>query len=182
MSQKKLIWLDLEMTGLNFETDFILEIATIITNDSLEIIAVGPSFVIHHPEEVLLAMDDWNKNQHTKSGLWQKVLDSTITLQQAEQQTLAFVKQYCTFQDAPLCGNSIYQDRSFLRRHMRELAAFFHYRIIDVSSVKELVRRWYPHNSNVYFKKAENHRALDDVYASIEELKHYRKHFFIGMD
>lgn len=182
MTQKNLIWIDLEMTGLDYEQDKILEMATIVTNDNLDIIAVGPHFVIHYDESVLLAMDDWNKTQHAKSGLWQKVLESTTTLKEAEEQTLIFLKKYCVAQESPLCGNSVYQDKAFIRKSMKDLLLFLHYRIIDVSSVKELVRRWYPKTPHAYFKKAEVHRALDDVYGSIAELKHYRKYFFIAGD
>jgi len=179
MTQKNLVWLDLEMTGLDVGKDTILEIATCVTTDNLEFVAQGPAYVIHQPEIVLQSMDDWNKNQHAKSGLWEKVLVSFVTMRQAEIQTLAFLKQYCEQHSSPLCGNSVYQDKAFLKKYMPELHAFFHYRIIDVSSIKEVVRRWYPDNEHTFFQKTEAHRALDDVYASIEELKHYRKYFFV---
>lgn len=174
-----LFWLDLEMTGLRPDVDGILEIASVITDNNLEFVAEGPSFVIHQSEEVLNLMDAWCVNAHGKSGLTEKVRASTITIAQAQEQTLEFLRQYSQPNSVPLCGNSIYQDRAFLRAHMPELEAFCHYRIIDVSSIKEVVRRWYPKSPYTKFIKVENHRALEDVYASIEELKHYRKHFFI---
>ncbi len=173
-----LFWIDLEMTGLDPDRDTIIEIASVVTQSTLEFIAQGPSFVIHQPDSILDAMDDWNKNQHRKSGLWSQVQASTVTLPQAYEATLAFATQYCRPRITPVCGNSVYQDRAFLRRLMPELDRYFHYRIIDVTTVKELVRRWYPKDKCVYFEKSTDHRALSDVYASIEELKHYRKHFF----
>lgn len=174
-----LFWLDLEMTGLRPNVDKILEIASVITTNELEIVAEGPTFAIYQPEEILGLMDEWCTNTHTKSGLVEKVRTSTVTVAHAEEKTLEFMAEYCQAQSTPLCGNTVYQDRAFLRNYMPTLEAFLHYRIVDVSSVKEVVRRWYPHSPFIHFKKAENHRALEDVYASIEELKHYRDHFFI---
>jgi oligoribonuclease len=176
---KRLIWIDLEMTGLNFETDTILEIATIITDSQLNIIAQGPTLAIHQPDDVLAAMDKWCTHQHAKTGLTQQVKDSTTTMSEAEEQTLAFVREHCKEKKAPLCGNSIWVDRVFMQYHMPTLSAFFHYKNIDVTSIKELVKDWYPNNPATDFKKSENHRALEDIVASIEELKHYRKNFFI---
>lgn len=171
-------WIDLEMTGLDSDRDTILEIASVVTRSTLEFVAEGPSFVIHQPDTILEGMDDWNKNQHSKSGLWAQVQASTVTMQQAYEETLAFAKQYCKPKTTPVCGNSVYHDRAFLRRLMPELDRYFNYRIIDVTTVKELIRKWYPKDKCIYFEKSTNHRALSDVYASIEELKHYRKHFF----
>lgn len=174
-----LFWLDLEMTGLEPEKDVILEIASVITDNQLDFVAEGPSLVIHQPTDILEAMDDWNQKHHRASGLYDEVQTSKTTLQDAYSQTLSFAQKYCKPHTVPLCGNSVYNDRAFLRRFMPELDRIFHYRLIDVSTVKELARRWYPENPHIYFKKDSNHRALQDVYHSIEELKHYRKYFFI---
>jgi oligoribonuclease len=179
-SSKYLVWLDLEMTGLDSSSDVILEIATVITTSQLEVVAEGPVFAIHQSEELLSLMDAWNVRQHTASGLIEKVRQSIISVQEAQKRTLDFLTLWCAPQTAPLCGNTIYQDRSFLRSYMPDLNSFFHYRIIDVSSIKELVARWYPENPQVFYKKPEVHRALDDVYASINELQHYRTHFFMA--
>ena len=174
-----LVWLDLEMTGLNPQQDAILEIATIITDNNLDIVAIGPDIVINQPDSILAYMDDWVSKTHKKSGLTEAVQRSRVTIYEAQEQTLEFIKHYCKAQTAPLCGNSIYQDRAFLRSYMPELESYLHYRIIDISSVKELIRRWYPTDANKGFKKPENHRALEDVQYSIAELAHYRKNFFI---
>jgi oligoribonuclease len=174
-----LVWIDLEMTGLQPETDTILEIATVITNNDLEIIAEGPNFVIHHTEEVLARMDEWNTTQHTSSGLVQAAKESTISLEYAEAETLYFLKQYTKRRMSPLCGNSVWQDRLFIQRYMPQIDDFLHYRIIDVSSVKEVIRRWYSGNPQEKFIKPENHRAHEDILYSIAELKHYRTYFFI---
>jgi oligoribonuclease len=179
-SEKNLVWIDLEMTGLNADIDVILEIATIITDDQLNVIAKGPSFVIHQPEENLQVMDEWVRNIHTQSGLLEKVKNSSIPLSQAAQATLAFIEQYCVKQKSLLAGNSVWQDRAFLRKYMPEIIEFLHYRIIDVSSIKVLVRNWYPSSPYKDFKKSDNHRALEDIEESIKELQHYRKHFFIS--
>lgn len=174
-----LVWIDLEMTGLNPERDVILEIATIITDNQLNIIAEGPSFVIHHPESVLNHMDEWCIKQHGKTGLTDQVIKSEIKLEKAYQDTLTFIKQYCAPRTGVLAGNSIWVDRQFLVKYMPEIVQHMHYRLIDISSVKELIRRWYPHNSHIEFKKDDNHRALEDVRGSIKELEHYRKYFFV---
>lgn len=175
-----LVWIDLEMTGLNAEHDFILEIATIITDSQLHIIAHGPDLVIWQPEQILNNMGDWSQKKHTQSGLIDLVRASTITLDQAAQQTVDFIRTYCNPHKAPLCGNSVWQDRIFLHKHMPSVLDFLHYRIIDVSSVKELVRRWYPDSQYANYKKKESHRALEDIVESIEELRCYREQFFIG--
>ena len=173
-----LVWLDLEMTGLIIATDVILEIATMITDGNLNVIAEGPSFAIHQPEEKLTGMSKWCQTQHGKTGLIEAVRQSTISLQHAEEQTLAFIKQHCPPGTGVLSGNTVWQDRVFLDKYMPSISNYLHYRIIDVSSIKELVKRWYPDNKNIEFKKSDRHRALSDVYESIEELKHYRRSFF----
>lgn len=175
-----LVWLDLEMTGLVIATDVILEIATVITDKDLHVIAEGPSLVIHQPEEKLVAMGKWCQDQHGKTGLIKDVRNSTVTLQEAEEKTAAFIKQYCAPSTGILSGNTVWQDRVFLDKYMPLISSYLHYRIIDVTSVKELVKRWYPDNKNIEFKKSDRHRALSDVYESIAELQHYRKNFFIS--
>ncbi len=171
-----LIWIDLEMTGLDTASDTIIEIATVVTNSSLDIIAEGPSLAIARPKELLDGMDDWNQRQHGRSGLIDRVLKSEVTAEQAEQRTLDFLKHYVTDQESPMCGNSICQDRRFLAREMPTLEAFFHYRHIDVSTLKELVNRWAP-NLNKGLKKSATHLALADIHDSINELRYYREHF-----
>jgi len=173
----RLIWIDLEMTGLNTDTDSIIEIATVVTDAQLEILAEGPVHAIGQPLARLEAMDDWNRNQHQKSGLWLRVLESTITLEQAQSDTLAFLQHWCDPGRSPMCGNSICQDRRFLYRQMPLLEAFFHYRNLDVSSLKELAKRWAP-SIAAGTKKTAAHTALSDIYDSIAELRHYRQ--FMG--
>ena len=180
MGQKKddnLIWVDLEMSGLDPNHDKILEIATIVTDSHLNTLAEGPVLVIHQPNEVLHTMDDWNHDHHTKTGLIDKVKSSTVTEAQAQEQTLDFLKQYLPFGASPMCGNSICQDRRFLYQHMPKLEEFFHYRNVDVSTIKELVRRWKPSVLDLV-KKAGKHVALDDIKDSIAELQLYRKEVF----
>lgn len=179
ISDKKLVWLDLEMTGLNADYDVILEIATIITDSELNIIAQGPTFVVHQSEGALSVMEDYVRNMHAKSGLTEKVRASKVTLSEAYEQTFAFIKQHCAKHNALLAGNSVWQDRAFLLKYMPDIVRYLHYRIIDISGVKMLVRGWYPTSPYADFKKPESHRALEDVKESIEELKHYRKYFFI---
>jgi len=174
-----LVWIDLEMTGLTPERHVILEIASIVTTKELEIIAQGPSLIIHQPPEALELMDEWPREQHTKTGLLEAVKTSDVTLENAEKQTLDFIQHYCEQGLSPLCGNSVWQDRTFLQKQMPKLLDFLHYRIIDVSSIKELVLRWYPNNPLAEFEKKDTHRALDDILESIEELRHYKKNFFI---
>ncbi|MBE0439904.1 MAG: oligoribonuclease [Gammaproteobacteria bacterium] len=175
-SKNNLIWIDLEMTGLDTNTDAIIEIATLVTNSNLEVVAEGPILAIHQDDVLLEGMDEWNTRQHGKSGLTERVKNSTLTTADAEQQTLAFLKQYVPAGVSPMCGNSICQDRRFMARLMPELEAFFHYRNLDVSSLKELVRRWAP-KVEKSFKKNSSHLAMDDVKDSIRELQHYRQHF-----
>ncbi len=169
----KLVWIDLEMSGLEPERDVILEIATVVTDSHLSSVTKGPDLVVHQPDEVLDNMDEWNTTHHGDSGLTDAVRESSISLEQAEAETISFLKE-CGVEpnQAPLCGNSITQDRRFLYKYMPELSAFLHYRNIDVSTIKELVLRWYD-DVNVP-KKGASHRAMDDILESIEELRYYR--------
>ncbi len=171
--EDNLIWIDLEMTGLDTDNDSILEIATVVTDRELNVLAEGPEFAIHHEEARLLAMDDWNRNQHRKSGLWQRVLDSRVGIGEAEALTVEFLVEWVSPGKSPMSGNSICQDRRFLHRLMPRLERYFHYRNLDVSTVKELARRWAP---EVYrgFTKESTHTALSDVRDSIAELRYYR--------
>lgn len=175
--QQRLIWIDLEMTGLSPERDSILEIATIVTDAELNELAEGPVFAICHSEDTLKGMDDWNREHHGASGLWDRVLDSTFDLRSAELGTLQFLEQWTSPGRSPLCGNSICQDRRFMYRLMPELEGWFHYRNLDVSTVKELAARWAP-QVLAGFTKQNRHEALSDIRESIEELRYYRKHFF----
>ena len=172
-----LIWIDLEMTGLDTDRDGILEIATLVTDKQLNELAEGPVLAIATPLERLQAMDDWNRNQHGKSGLWQRALDSTVTLAEAEAQTLAFLRQWLPERASPMCGNSICQDRRFLHREMPQLEQFFHYRNLDVSSIKELAKRWAPQIMSG-FQNSGAHLAMSDIRDSIAVLRHYRQ--FMG--
>ena len=176
VDKENLIWIDLEMTGLEPQTDLIIEIATLITDKNLNILAEGPVLAIHQSDQVLDAMDEWNTNQHGKSGLTQRVKDSRISEAEAQRQTIEFLQQYVPKGASPMCGNSICQDRRFLANYMPELEEFFHYRNLDVSTIKELARRWAP---DVYngFTKESAHLAMDDIKDSINELIHYREHF-----
>lgn len=171
--EQRLIWIDLEMTGLDTGNDSILEIATVVTDAQLEIMAEGPEFAISHPLARLEAMDEWNRNQHRKSGLWQRVLEQGVSMEEAEQRTLDFLAQWLPANCSPICGNSICQDRRFLHRCMPRLEKYFHYRNLDVSTVKELARRWAPDILNGVRKDAK-HTALSDIHDSIAELRHYR--------
>ena len=176
-ANERLVWIDLEMTGLDTDRDGILEIATIVTDGQLNLLAEGPELAIAHPLATLEAMDDWNRNQHGSSGLWKRVLEQGVALADAEAQTLAFLREWVPAKASPMCGNSICQDRRFMARLMPELEAYFHYRNLDVSTVKELARRWSPAVS-AGFKKESAHTALSDVRDSIDELRHYRQ--FMG--
>jgi len=171
-----LIWIDLEMTGLVPEKDIIIEIATVVTDADLNVLAEGPSLAIHQDNKYLESMDEWNTRQHTKSGLVQRVKESEISVNEAEKQTLDFVMKYVDPDTSPMCGNSICQDRRFLYNYMPKLEKFFHYRHIDVSTLKELAVRWKPDVVSTSFKQSK-HLALSDIYDSINELKHYREHF-----
>ncbi|MDH4559283.1 oligoribonuclease [Pseudomonas sp. BN417] len=171
-----LIWIDLEMTGLNPDTDVIIEMATIVTDSELNVLAEGPTIAIHQSDEILAGMDEWNTRQHGQSGLTQRVRESVISMAEAEAQTLTFLEQWVPKGKSPICGNSICQDRRFLYRHMPQLEAYFHYRNLDVSTLKELAARWAPKVRDGV-KKSSSHLAMDDIRDSIAELRHYREHF-----
>ena len=173
---QNLIWIDLEMTGLSPDQDVIIEMATIVTDSELNILAEGPVIAVHQSDEILAGMDEWNTRQHGRSGLTQRARESRIDTAAAEAQTLAFLEQWVPKGKSPMCGNSICQDRRFLARYMPALEAWFHYRHIDVSTLKELAGRWAPQVRDS-FKKAGSHLALDDIRESIAELRHYREHF-----
>lgn len=178
MSQNKqnLIWIDLEMTGLYPETDSIIEIATIVTDKELNVLAEGPVLAIRQTKQKMDAMDAWNQKHHGQSGLIERVLSSPFSEQDAEEETIAFLKQWVPEGASPMCGNSICQDRRFMANYMPALEAFFHYRNLDVSTLKELANRWAPELTKGFKKKAA-HQALDDVLESIAELKYYRETF-----
>lgn len=171
--EHRLIWIDLEMTGLDTDRDSILEIATVVTDAQLEVLAEGPELAIAHPVERLEAMDEWNRNQHRRSGLWQRSLEQGVSMEEAEARTLDFLAAWVTPGISPMCGNSICQDRRFLHREMPRLEKYFHYRNLDVSTLKELARRWAPDVLGGLTKESR-HTALSDVRDSIGELKHYR--------
>lgn len=181
INRQLILWVDLEMTGLDPENDSILEIASIVTDADLELIEEGPEFVIQHTANEFDLMDRWNQRQHTKSGLWEKALNSTISIEEAESEFLAFIKKFYTKKErAMLAGNSIWQDRRFMINYMPRLEDYLHYRMIDVSSLKILTKNWYPKVEIP--KKKENHRAMDDIKESIEELKFYRDYIFRSRD
>lgn len=171
-----LIWVDMEMTGLDPDTDRVIEIATVITNSDLEILAEGPVLAIHQADAVLEGMDEWNTTHHGRSGLTARVQASTVDEESAAQQTLAFLVDWVPENNSPMCGNTICQDRRFMARHLPELERYFHYRNLDVSSLKILAQRWRP-DVAASFHKAGAHLALDDILESIAELRHYREHF-----
>ena len=175
-NKQHLIWIDLEMTGLNAQTDCIIEIASVVTDEHLNIVEIGPDIAIQRTADELARMDAWNQKTHAQSGLIQKVTESQVSCQAAEQSTLKFLQQHTFAQTSPLCGNSITQDRFFLVKEMPELACFLHYRNIDVSSIKELAKRWQP---KLYqqVKKKSTHTALSDILESIDELKFYRQNW-----
>lgn len=172
-----LIWIDLEMTGIDPEKYIILEIATVVTDENLELLAEGPDIAINHPKEILFAMDEWSRRQHKASGLIDRAKASACNCRKAEEKTLEFLRMHCKKGQSPLCGNSVWQDRRFLVKHMPSLNEFLHYRNIDVSSIKELVKRWYPFLPP--FKKQKAHLALIDIKESINELRYYREKVFV---
>lgn len=178
VDKDNLVWIDLEMTGLNPDTDVIIEIATIVTDSQLNMLAEGPMLAVRQSQATMDGMDEWNTRQHGKSGLTARVLASEIDAAEAERQTIAFLEQWVPKGASPMCGNSICQDRRFLWRGMPQLEAFFHYRNLDVSTVKELAKRWRPEIADGV-KKNSSHLALDDIRDSIAELQHYQKYFFI---
>ena len=179
ISDQNLIWVDLEMTGLSPEDDVIIEIATIVTDSDLNTLAEGPVIALHQSDERLAAMDEWNTSHHTRSGLVDRVRASDDNEHSATASTLAFLREYVPEGASPMCGNSICQDRRFMARHMPQLESFFHYRNLDVSSIKILAQRWAPQLEAGFVKKGA-HLALDDIRESIEELQYYREHFFVG--
>ncbi len=178
MNSNNLIWLDLEMTGLNPDSDRILEIATVVTDSDLNIIEEGPVFAIHRSSSILAKMDDWCTKQHGSSGLTERVKKSRVSAKKAEQMTLEFLQKHVPAGKSPLCGNSIAQDRRFLYRYMPELEKYFHYRNFDVSVLKIIAKRWYPKVAREFRKKTK-HQALSDIYDSIEEMKYYVQHLLI---
>lgn len=169
-----LVWMDLEMTGLEPDQDVIIEMATVITDPELNVIAEGPELVIRRSQELFKGMDSWNREHHTKSGLWAKVIASEVSEEEAEKQTLEFIKKYVKNRESPLCGNSIWQDRRFIAKYMKKIDAYLHYRLIDVSTLKVLGKMWFPQEMATLTEKNSSHRALDDIKESIEELKRYR--------
>jgi oligoribonuclease len=175
-NDNNLIWIDLEMTGLDTQNDTIIEIATVVTDAELKILAEGPMIAIYQPDDILAGMDEWNTKQHGKSGLTQRVRESQYSMAQAEKETIQFLKKWVPAGKSPMCGNSICQDRRFMARLMPDLENYFHYRNVDVSTLKELAKHWAP---EVYkgFEKESSHLALDDIKDSIDEMLYYREHF-----
>ncbi len=177
MSQKNLLaWIDLEMTGLDHQNDLILEIATIITDTDLNIVAEGPSMVIYQPDEILNKMDQWCIDTHTNTGLFRQVQESCVTVQEAEQETLFFLQEYASKGDMPLCGNTVWFDKLFLKKEMPRIVEYLHYRVVDVTAFKIMISAW-SGKKDLGFKKQNTHRALDDIKESIAELQFYRQNY-----
>ena len=174
--EDRMVWIDLEMTGLDVTKESIIEIATVVTDGELNILAQGPNLAVHVSDELLAQMDEWNTSHHTSSGLVQRVREEGVSVQEAEAQTLEFLKKWVPEGKAPLCGNSVWNDQKFMEKEMPQLVDYLHYRMIDVSTIKELSRRWYPELDR--YEKKGAHLALDDILESIEELKYFRKHVF----
>ncbi len=174
-----LAWIDLEMTGLDINKDVILEIASLVTDKDLNILEIGPSFVIKQTEDKFLNLNEWVVKTHTASGLLDEARKSVVTEQEAEKLSIEFFDKYCFIGVSPLCGNSVWQDRRFLLKYMPSLDNFFNYRIIDVTSIKEVIKRWYPERQDIDYVKPEGHRALIDIQESVAELNHYRRNFFV---
>ena len=175
---ERLVWIDLEMTGLDITRESIIEIATVVTDGELNILATGPNLAVSVSEELLAGMDEWNTSHHTASGLVERVRTASVSCQQAEAETLAFLKQWVPQGSAPLCGNSVWNDKKFMEKEMPLLVEYLHYRMIDVSTVKELARRWYPDIGR--YEKKGAHLALDDILESIEELRYFRERIFLS--
>lgn len=173
---QRLVWIDLEMTGLDIEKESIIEIATVITDAELNILAQGPNLAISVSEELLAGMDEWNTSHHNQSGLLDRVRNQSVSVEEAQKQTIDFISKWVDKGVAPLCGNSIWNDRKFMEKEMKELAQYLHYRMIDVSTIKELSKRWYPTLEG--YQKKGCHLALDDILESIEELKYFRNEVF----
>lgn len=176
MSDDRMVWIDLEMTGLDINRDRIIEIATLVTDGELNLIAEGPNLAVHVSEEAIAGMDEWNTTHHHRSGLVDRIRTEGVSVEEAEARTLAFLKEHVEPNTAPLCGNSVWNDKRFLEKEMPDIVAFLHYRMIDVSTVKELARRWYPEVPR--YEKTGAHLALDDIRESVEELRHFRGHVF----
>jgi oligoribonuclease len=174
-----LIWVDMEMTGLNVIQDVILEVAVIVTDNNLDIVAEGPDIVIYQPDHILEKMDEWCQTQHGKSGLIEAVRSSTYQLFDAEQELYAFLKPFCPGNRGVLAGSSVWQDKAFIKKYMPRVNELLHYKIVDVSSVQELIKRWYKKSSLIETPKSETHRALADIKESIEQLRHYKNYFFL---
>ena len=180
MKRDNIVWIDMEMTGLDPAKERVIEIAVLITDSQLNLVAEGPEIVIHQSDEILAAMDEWNTSHHTASGLVERVRASSVTEADAETEILAFLAEHCEKGKCPIAGNSIHQDKRFLQRYLPEIDSFLHYRIIDVSTVKELVRRWYPEPYAARPSKKGDHRAMEDIRESIEELRYYRSVAFLS--
>ena len=178
--EQRMVWIDLEMTGLDLSNESIIEIATVVTDSELNVLATGPNLAITVDESLIEGMDEWNTRHHHRSGLVDRIRNEGVSVQEAEQATLAFLHQWVDENKAPLCGNSVWNDRQFLAKEMPELLAFLHYRMVDVSTIKELSRRWY--TGLPRFPKKGAHLALDDILESIEELKYFRAHVFVAQD